>query len=126
MVVLDTSAVIYWTLDPARLSPLARNTIDTADNILISAISIWEIGIKMQKGKLHLPLTLREFTHRLALVRGVVLVPVSVEIWLLNLELPWSHRDPADRTIVATAHHFECPLVTSEERIRDFYPHAIW
>jgi PIN domain nuclease of toxin-antitoxin system len=43
-----------------------------------------------------------------------------------NIELEWEHRDPADRTIVATARHFGCPLVTPDARILAFYPRAIW
>ncbi len=126
MIVLDTSTLVYWTLDPERLSPIARRVIEASPDILISAISIWEIGIKVQKGKLGLPLSIREFASRLSQVQGVRLVPVSVEIWLLNLELPWEHRDPADRTIVATAQYFGCPLVTSDERILAFYERAMW
>ncbi len=126
MIVLDTSTVLYWTLDPERLSSLAKRTIDESEEVLVSAISIWEIGVKVQKGKLGLPLSIREFAYRLDQVSGVTIVPVDVQIWLLNLELPWAHRDPADRTIVATAQYFDCPLITSDERILAFYSRAVW
>ena len=51
---------------------------------------------------------------------------VDTETWLANLELSWDHRDPADRTIVATAVVNDCPLVTSDRAMRDFYPCAVW
>ena len=57
-VVLDTSALLFWTLAPERLSPRARTAIDgaTPSGWLASAISLWEIGLKVQRGQLSLPL----------------------------------------------------------------------
>ena len=56
-VVLDTSALLFWTLAPERLSPQARTAIDGATPYgwLASAISLWEIGLKVQRGQLSLP-----------------------------------------------------------------------
>ena len=58
MIVLDTSALIFWTLDPERLSQTAARTISDADRIALSSISIWEIGIKVQKERLSLPVSI--------------------------------------------------------------------
>ena len=52
--------------------------------------------------------------------------PVDVLTWIKNIELDWDHRDPADRTIVATASLHACPLVTSDSAIRAFYSQTIW
>ena len=126
MIVLDTSALIFWTLDRERLSEAAMAAIADVDRILVSSISIWEIGIKVSRGGLSIPLTVREFADRLIQVDRVELLPVDTAIWLKNIELEWSHRDPADRTIVAVALLHACPLVTSDRAIREFYPDAIW
>ena len=64
MIVLDTSSLIFWTLDPERLSQTAAQAISDADRIALSSISIWEIGIKVQKEKLSLPVSVQEFTER--------------------------------------------------------------
>ncbi len=64
MVVLDTSALIYWTLDPDKLSDDAAAAIGSADRILVSSISIWEIGSKAKRGRLGLPLSIREYAER--------------------------------------------------------------
>ena len=125
-VVLDTSALIYWTLNPSKLTPDAANAIAAATRIVVSSISIWEIGIKVQKGKLTIPLPIDDFAQRLQTVRGVELLPVETETWLANLALSWSHRDPADRTIVATAMLLGAPLITSDREIRRFYAQTIW
>lgn len=126
MLLLDTSALLYKTLFPQKLSEHAAETIDKASKLAISSISIWEIGIKAQKGKLELPLTLADYVAALQKIERFEIFPVDTAVWLENLALDWAHRDPADRTIVATARLFNCPLVTSDIAIRDFYAAAIW
>jgi PIN domain nuclease of toxin-antitoxin system len=54
------------------------------------------------------------------------IVPVTEQIWLKNVDLAWDHKDPADRTIVATAMLFNCPVVSNDVRIRQFYPQTLW
>ena len=126
MIVLDTSALIFWTLDQERLSQTAAQAISDADHIALSSISIWEIGIKVQKEKLCIPVSIQEFTDKLEQIDRLDILPVDVQTWLKNLALNWDHRDPADRTIVATASLHACPLVTSDSTIRAFYSQAIW
>ena len=126
MVVLDTSTLLFWTLAPQRLSGPARSAIDNASELLVNSISLWEIGVKAAKGKLELPLPVREYSDKLAAVDRVQILDVDLQTWLLNIELDWDHRDPADRTIVATAIMRDCPLVSSDSKILEFYPNAIW
>ena len=126
MVVLDTSALLFWALDSPRLSRNAANAIEVADRIIVSSMSIWEIGIKVGKGRLDIPLPVRDFAEGLNRIDRVEVVPVDLSIWLRNLELDWAHRDPTDRTIVATADVFDCGLVTSDTVIGAYYSRAIW
>jgi PIN domain nuclease of toxin-antitoxin system len=125
-VVLDTSALIYWTLDPQKLTVPAASAIDTAEQIIASAISVWEIGLKAKQGKIELPLSIHAYVNKLNRLERLTIEPVTVDVWLENLALNWDHRDPADRTIVATAVLSGCSLVTSDRIIRQFYPRAIW
>ena len=126
MVVLDTSALLFWTLHRERLSEAASGAISEADRLLVSSISIWEIGVKVARGGLSIPLSVREYAERLERIARVEVLPVDTETWLAGLELSWDHRDPADRTIVATAALNERPLVTSDRAIRNFYSRAVW
>ena len=126
MVVLDTSALLFWTLHRERLSAAASAAIAEAERILVSSISIWEIGIKVGRGGLSIPIPVREYAERLEQLIGVEVLPVDMETWLINLELQWEHQDSADRTIVATAVLNSCPLVTSDRTIRSFYSRSIW
>lgn len=126
MVVLDTSSLIFWTLDPGRLSRTAEQTIAQADHVGVSSISIWEIGIKVERGKLVLPLSGGEYMENLEQTNRVEILPVDLSTWIRNLQLDWNHRDPVDRTIVATAELNNCPLVTSDAVILRYYSRAVW
>ena len=126
MVLLDKWTLVFWTLDPERRTQTAEQAITNADRVCLSSISIWEIGIKVRKDKLVLPLSIRDFAENLERIDRVEVLPVDVRIWIGNLELDWDHRDPADRTIVATAKLHNCPLVTSDAIILNFYSRVIW
>ena len=126
MIVLDTPALLFWTLDRDRLSRPAAQAILDADRIILSSISIWEIGIKVKREKLVIPLAIEEFTDKLEQIDRLDILPVDARTWIKNLELNWKHRDPADRTIVATASLRACALVTSDAAIRAFYAQTVW
>jgi PIN domain nuclease of toxin-antitoxin system len=126
MIVLDTSALLYWTLDPAQLSLKAAQAIGESAPILVSSISIWEIALKVKRQKLILPLAIPDYVERLGRLEALEILPLDVQAWLDNLALPWEHRDPADRTIVALAARHDCPLVASDQVIAAFYPKTVW
>jgi len=126
VILLDTSALIYWTLAPVKLTRTAFQAIQEAETINVCSISIWELGIKVRKGYLTIPVTLSEYVIRLEETEKVVILPVDEKIWLTNLALGWPHKDPADRTIVAMAQLLGCPLITSNRMIAEFYPKTIW
>jgi PIN domain nuclease of toxin-antitoxin system len=125
-IVLDTSALLYWTLDAQKLTPLASETIGDATEIVVSSISVWEIGLKVKQNKLELPLSFHAYVTRLNRLERLVLEAVTLEVWLENLALDWAHRDPADRTIVATAVLKGCPLISSDLTIQQFYQQTLW
>jgi len=126
MIVLDTSALLYWTLDAARLSLNAKQAIEQAERIVISSISIWEIALKVKRHKLVIPLPITDYVERLQRLEALEILAMDVQTWLDNLDLLWEHRDPADRTIVALATRFGCSLITSDRVIAEYYQETIW
>ena len=128
MILLDTCALLWWTLAPDELSENATNACEKINEqgACISSISIWEIGIKLKKGALQMGEDLNGYVNRLRLLRSIDIIPVDEHIWIKNLSLDWDHKDPADRTIVATAMKKNCPIVSKDQIIRNFYQHTIW
>lgn len=122
MILLDTHALLWWALDPAQLSVKAAEVITEMEERggFASAISIWELGVKVQRGKLAMGLGIEEFARRVEQSAVVELVPVDTTIWLRSLALPWAHRDPADRVIVATALLKDVSVLTKDAVMRGF------
>jgi PIN domain nuclease of toxin-antitoxin system len=90
MIVLDTHALLWWALDPDRLSEAAAIAIREMENQggFASAISIWELGIKIQRGKVELGISIEELVRRLRKSGIIQLLAVDAETWLRSLDLP--------------------------------------
>ena len=131
MIVLDTQAWLWWLHDPSRLSGAAHSAIATAeksDGLRVSVISVWEIAVKTELGKLTLPLEIHEWYRRASTYPNLTVEPLSPADAIASTQLPGRfHKDPADRIIVALARRHGSPLVTSDAKIRA-YSHvmSIW
>jgi PIN domain nuclease of toxin-antitoxin system len=128
VIVVDTHALLWWALDPDRLSDVARRVVADMERQggYASAISLWELGIKVKRGKLELPIHVEELARRIERGGVIELLPVDTNIWLRSLALPWQHTDPADRVIVATAMLRGLPLLTKDAAIHEFLQTSIW
>ena len=104
MILLDTCALLWLVLEPQRLSARAQKVIATSrGKLAVSAISAFEIALKVQKRKLTLPLPADEWWKGALAHHGIECIPVSAELALSSVALPQHHHDPADRIIIATA-----------------------
>jgi PIN domain nuclease of toxin-antitoxin system len=100
ILLLDAHAVIWWLADDPALHPAARSAIeDPANDVLVSAASIWEIGIKRALGKLDAPAGLVDAIGE----TGFDVLPITGTDAELAGSLPAHHRDPFDRMLVAQA-----------------------
>jgi PIN domain nuclease of toxin-antitoxin system len=118
---LDTH-VIIWHLDGnQKIGRRARAAIDAAAlgrGVLVSAITPWEIGMLVSKGRLQLQGDVMEWIRTALEKRGVLLVPLDPEIAVASTRLPFEmHPDPADRILVATARHLGATLVTADREL---------
>ncbi|MCA0435523.1 MAG: type II toxin-antitoxin system VapC family toxin [Austwickia sp.] len=109
---LDTH-VVLWQLSGTRaLSPSARKAIAEADDVLLSAVSYAEMGIKASVGKLTVPDDLQSRIENIG-VRTLALSPAH---GLAVARLPVHHRDPFDRLIIAQATVEALTCVTADAR----------
>jgi len=95
------------------------------NGFVVSSISLWEIALKVKRGKLALGIPVQGYVDRLSQLENVEIHDVTPRVWLRNVALDWAHRDPADRTIVATAELEGLTIVTRDERILRYYAHTV-
>lgn len=121
MIVLDTHALIYDALTPARLSARARKAIALAHTdreLACSDISLWEIVILIARKRLNPVIDARQFLDDMIAARHVRVLPITAEIAVLSQSDIFSHGDPADRLIAATARLHRAALITSDAKLR--------
>ena len=127
IVVLDTCVLVWAALSPGEMTPAARAVVeDPSNDFLVSSISLWEIALKVKRGRMDLGMPVRGFVHRLESMGNMEIVAVTTQIWLRSVELEWEHPDPADRVIVATADLRGVPIVTADTRIRGYHANVVW
>jgi PIN domain nuclease of toxin-antitoxin system len=121
VIVLDTHAFVWWVGRSSRLSALARRTIAASTRRGLAAISLWEISMLVERGRLKLDRDVGDWLSDAVAEEGVEVLELSSEIAVRSTRLAKTfHGDPADQLIVATAIVHACPLVTRDERITRF------
>ena len=127
MFVADTCALYWWTVRPGALSAAGHKLFAGIGDkgVKICSASLWELGLKAQRGQLELGCPIREYARRLTRIRGLEIVSVDSELWVSSLELEWDHRDPVDRLVVALAARLNVPVLTRDKEISSWYPHVV-
>jgi len=131
MIVLDTHTLLWW-IGGVELGKEARAAIKKESGedgeIVVSAISAWEIALLVRRGKIGLSMDVGDWVERVGRIDAVRFVPVDSSIAIRSIELPGDfHNDPADRVIVATARALSAPLVTRDRLIRKYeHVRTIW
>lgn len=117
-VLLDTHALVWLLSGNERLGGNARMRIEqaaVAEEVLVAAITPWEIAMLVAKGRLTLNRDVGEWIEAAFSLPGLRLAPLSPEVAVASARLPGElHGDPADRMIVATARHHGATLVTED------------
>ena len=109
---LDTHILLWWLADSPSLSDQARGLIADPDNaVFVSAVSLWEIRLKQSLGKLQLP---SDFEERLA-GESFESLPLLADHTREVASMPWHHRDPFDRMLIAQAQSAGLTFVTADQ-----------
>lgn len=100
---------------PLRLSAKARRIVtDERNELILSAATPWEIAIKVALGKLKLPCSIEEFVVTRTVATRVTPLQITQLHAIESAGLPFHHRDPFDRVLVAQARLEGVPLLTSD------------
>jgi PIN domain nuclease of toxin-antitoxin system len=123
---LDTHVFIWWDSDPAQLSQPALTALrDPANTIAFSVVSVWEMTIKRQLGKLILRLPLSQLVaHQQA--NGLQVLPVTLTHTLAVEGLPPVHKDPFDRLLAAQANVEGVDFVTADPIFAQYPVRVLW
>lgn len=124
---LDTCTFLWMVSEPARLSPAAAAAIVDPDNeVLLSAVSAWEIGVKHELGKLALDRPPERYVPEERTRHGVEALALDEDATLRVHRLPAVHRDPFDRMLVCQALAAGLVIVTPDPRIARYPARVLW
>lgn len=126
-VLADTHTWLWMLTDPDRLPPGARAVLeDLRTDVLVSAASAWEIGIKHALGKLPLPEPPASFVTSRIAASGCELLDITAEQALGAAALPSHHRDPFDRLLVAQSQLLRVPLCSGDQAFAAYDVELLW
>lgn len=125
-VLLDTHAFLWWAEDDRRLSAGARDGIAAATDGWLSIASCWEMAIKVSRGRLTLPKRLEQFVPEQLGLNQFQLLPIDLNDVTRVTTLPFHHRDPFDRMLVAQALNDELTIVSADPVFRKYGVKRVW
>jgi PIN domain nuclease of toxin-antitoxin system len=122
-IICDTHVPIFYQDDPNRLSDLARRTFEQGmceDRLALADISLWEIAMLFARGRLNprAPTTPAHYIRDLLIGYGLEVLPIEADIAVTAQSDLFTHGDPADRLIGATAIVHRVPLLTIDEKLQ--------
>lgn len=114
---LDTHIFIWWADQPEKLSHAALSALeDEANELLLSVASVWEMQTKIQLGKLKLSLPLKDLIKNQQETNDITVSPVALTHVLALDALPFHHKDPFDRLLIAQSIEEDLTLVTADSQ----------
>ncbi|CAN5586003.1 type II toxin-antitoxin system VapC family toxin [soil metagenome] len=114
-ILFDTHTFIWWADEPAKLSSNALAALEDEDNVLyLSDVSIWEIQIKSQLGKLELKIPLDELIKRQQTDNNIENLHIRTEHIFRLTSFPFHHKDPFDRLLLSQALCQDLELASSD------------
>ena len=124
---LDTHTFIWMDYKSSELSATARNVLADSNNMLfLSLVSVWEMQIKSQLGKLTLRLPLQQIVRDQQTRNSIQLLPITINHIFELQNLPSHHKDPFDRLLIAQALTEQMPIVTRDPIISKYAADVTW
>ena len=126
-VLLDTHAFLWAITGDERLSETARETfLNSANRLFFSAVSMWEICIKISLGKLSLKRGWLKKIQNELMINAVQWLPIEMSHCAELTKLPFHHRDPFDRMLIAQAMVEDLQVLSRDVRLSDYDIERLW
>jgi PIN domain nuclease of toxin-antitoxin system len=124
---VDTQVWLWLQAEPERVSTEVRELLeDPSNEILFSAASGWEIGIKFAAGKLDLPLPPEQYLEMRLKTSGIVPLTIDHRHAVTAAALPLHHKDPFDRMLVAQAQCEGVALLSADRQLAAYDVEVLW
>jgi PIN domain nuclease of toxin-antitoxin system len=124
---LDTHSFIWFVEDNPSLSSHARTLIEEPTNdVFLSIANIWEMAIKVSLGKLDLSQPFDLFIPNQLLLNDITLLDITVSHTLRVATLPYHHRDPFDRLLIAQSLVEVMPLISIDSVFDAYGVNRLW
>ncbi len=124
---LDTHTFLWLDSEPNKLSPKVQGLCrDKSHILLLSLVSIWEMQIKWQMGKLKLNQSLQKKIETQQQVNQLHILHITLEHVMALNQLPFHHRDPFDRLIIAQSMVEQHPLITVDSAFAAYPIQTMW
>lgn len=124
---LDTHVFLWWLDDAADISIPARRAIADIDNdCFLSLASCWELAIKSSLGKLKLARPVERFVAEQLSANGFHLLPIELRHTAKVETLPFHHRDPFDRLLIAQALAEQMTVVSADSTFVSYDVTLVW
>lgn len=124
---LDTHAFLWGLQDDPRLSPRVRSLLLAGEHALLwSAASTWELAIKCSLGRVRFAAPLAAYLPGKLSAEGIEELPITSDHAARTEALPWHHRDPFDRLLVAQAQAERVPIITADPQIARYEVEVFW
>lgn len=124
---LDTHVFLWWVTDDANLTTVTRQAIaDTNNECCLSLASCWEMAIKSSLGKLRLAKPVGRFVTEQLADNGFTLLPIELRHAARIEKLPFHHRDPFDRLLIAQAITEKLTIVTADQIFAKYGAKTLW
>ena len=124
---LDTCAFLWLAAAPGNLGGGAASVIDSSDSeLFLSDVSVWEICLKWQAGKILLPAPPRLWVEEQRQTWRLASIPIERTHLYRVVELPHHHRDPFDRLLVAQAIERGLTIATPDAEVAKYPVAVIW
>jgi PIN domain nuclease of toxin-antitoxin system len=124
--ILDTHAFLWAIAEDEKLSRGAQKIFTGPNDLWLSVASIWEIMVKVQTGKLHLPVPTGPYVVKKLAENRIEVLPIALDHVLRIESLPIHHRDPFDRVLIAQSIEEGWPIVTADPLFERYSVDVIW
>jgi PIN domain nuclease of toxin-antitoxin system len=125
-IIIDTHTFLWFINEQPELSATIKTLIESDTDVLLSVVSLWEIAVKVSIGKMTLPDAFERFIPEQLMINDIEILPIALPHLTLISALPFHHRDPFDRLLIAQSIVEDLPITSIDKAFDAYGVNRIW